>query len=139
MRCGQSGRAGAENRECWDLVLAWDRDVETVRRQRQAIHQVIGVPLSNAELRDLTDRIMRQRDPQARPSRNQVRKTLGGRFLADVVRQTGPVIPPVADFSAELSRVANVARRIGERYAEDIDEIVGGIVDELVARNARQS
>ena len=27
--------------------------------------------------------------PEARPSRNQVRKTLGGRFTADVIRETG--------------------------------------------------
>ncbi len=123
----------------WELVLAWDRDVEAIRRQRQAIHQVIGVPLSNAELRDLTDRLMRDRDPAARPSRNQVRKTLGGRFLADVVSETGPVVPPVTDFSSELGRVANVARRVGERYAADIERIVQGIIDDLAAKNARQT
>lgn len=123
----------------WQMVLAWDRDVEAIRRQRQAIHQVIGVPLSNAELRDLTDRIMRERDPAARPSRNQVRKALGGRFLADVVSETGAVVPPVADFSAEISRIASISRQVGERYTADIDQIVGRIVDELVARNARHS
>lgn len=128
---------GAES--AWDLVRDWDRDVEAVRRQRQAIHQVIGVPLSNAELRDLTDRLMRGREPGERPSRNQVRKTLGGRFMADVISETGPVVPPVADFSAELGRVATVARRVGERYAADIDAILGRIIDELVSRNARQS
>lgn len=122
----------------WGLVLAWDRDAEVVRRQRQAIHQVIGAPLSNAELRDLADRIMEGRAPQARPSRNQVRKALGGRFLADVIRETGPVVPPVADFSAELGRIAAVARRVGERYTGNITAIVAGIIDDLAARNIRQ-
>jgi hypothetical protein len=129
-----SGAASA-----WGMILDWDREVETVRRQRQAIHQVIGVPLSNAELRDLTDRILKGRAVETRPSRNQVRKTLGGRFMADVIRETGPIRPPVADFSAELARVANVAREVGDRYAADITEIVRGIIDDLASRNARQS
>jgi len=131
----QAREDGAES--AWDLVLDWDRDVENIRRQRQAIHQVIGVPLSNAELRDLSDRLMRERDPESRPSRNQVRKALGGRFLADVICETGPIVPPVASFSAELTRVGEVARTVGERYAEDIDQIVGGIIDDLGARKAR--
>lgn len=123
----------------WDVVLDWDRDVESIRRQRQAIHQVIGVPLPNAELRDLTDRLMRKRDPETRPSRNQIRKALGGRFMADVVSETGPVVPPVADFSAELARVAEAARTVGVRYVDGIEDIVSGIIDELSARHARQS
>ncbi len=129
--------SGADS--AWDVVLDWDRDIESIRRQRQAIHQVIGVPLPNAELRDLTDRLMRKRDPETRPSRNQVRKAVGGRFLADVVSETGTIMPPVADFSAELARVAEAARVVGERYAEGIDQIVDGIIDELASRHARQS
>ncbi len=137
MRARVETRAGGAV-SAWDVVLDWDRDVEAIRRQRQAIHQVIGVPLSNAELRDLTDRLMRKRDPEMRPSRNQVRKALGGRFLADVVSETGSVVPPVADFSAELARVAEVASVVGARYADGIERIVGGIIDELGARTSRQ-
>jgi hypothetical protein len=137
IRARTEDRAG-EADSAWSMILDWDRDVELVRRQRQAIHQVIGVPLSNAELRDLADTLMDGRDPQARPSRNQVRKALGGRFMADVVRETGPIVPPVADFSAQLERVAAVARRVGERYTANIAEIVGGILDDLAARGARQ-
>lgn len=123
----------------WEMILDWDRDVEQVRRQRQAIHQVIGVPLSNAELRDLTDRLMDEREMLARPSRNQVRKALGGRFMADVVRETGSIVPPVDNFASELERVAAIARTIGERYSANITDILGGIIDDLAARSARQT
>jgi hypothetical protein len=125
---------GAES--AWQMVVEWDREVEIIRRQRQAIHQVIGVPLSNAELRDLSDRIMDDRSLKVRPSRNQVRKALGGRFMADVLDEVGTVEPPVADFAAELERIAGVSRRIGARYSADMPDILGGIIDELSVRDA---
>jgi hypothetical protein len=120
----------------WQMLVEWDREVEVIRRQRQAIHQVIGVPLSNAELRDLSDRLMDERGLTIRPSRNQIRKALGARFLADVLEQVGPVVPPVPDFSAELERITNASRRIGERYSSSMTTVLGGIIDELAARNA---
>jgi hypothetical protein len=119
----------------WQLVLDWDRDVETIRRQRQAIHQVIGVPLSSAELREQSDKIMDAQGLEARPSRNQVRKTLGGRFAADVLAEVGTITPPVADFTAELQRIAGVASRIGEAYTAGMTAILEDIIAELVTRN----
>lgn len=117
----------------WELVLDWDRDVEGVRRQRQALHQVIGSPLTSSELRDLSDEIMDRLQVEPRPSRNRVRKALGARFNAEVFAEVGVIQPPVPDFNAELQRVAEAARRIGARYEADIREIVGEIILELAA------
>ncbi|HEV2128891.1 MAG TPA: hypothetical protein VGR22_09760 [Thermomicrobiales bacterium] len=115
----------------WELVLEWDRDVEIVRRQRQALHQVIGSPLSSAELRELSDDLLDRLEIEPRPSRNRVRKALGARFTADVLALVDVIEPPVADFSTELQRVAEVAREVGSRYESDIREIVGQIILDL--------
>jgi hypothetical protein len=121
--------SGAES--AWQLIRGWDGDVETIRRQRQAMHQVIGSPLSSNELRDLSDKVMDRMGLDRRPSRNQVRKALSGRFTSDVLGRVGVILPPVEDFAVELERVAAVAREVNERYAETmcetLEDIIGGL------------
>ncbi|CAN5789669.1 hypothetical protein BH20CHL2_BH20CHL2_11500 [soil metagenome] len=117
----------------WALVLLWDRDVEHIRRQRLALHQVVGSPVSGAELRELADTTLVHLAPEARPSRNQVRKTLGKMFTDDVIGRTGVIMPPLDDFPSELERVAAVSRDVAERYRTDIDAIVAGVIESLVA------
>lgn len=118
----------------WQMILDWDRDVERVRRQRQALHQVVGTPLSGPELRDLSDEIMDAKQLDRRPSRNQIRKTLGALFTADVIEEVGVILPPVDDFSRELERVAAAARKVSERYEADMRGIVAGIIEDLAGR-----
>ncbi|MDQ3523464.1 MAG: hypothetical protein M3451_00205 [Chloroflexota bacterium] len=117
----------------WELVLLWDRDVEHIRRQRLALHQVVGSPVSGAELRELADTTLVHLAPEARPSRNQVRKALGKMFADDVIGRTGVLMPPLDDFPSELERVAAVSRDVAERYRTDIDAIVAGVIESLVA------
>jgi hypothetical protein len=117
----------------WALVLLWDRDVEHIRRQRLALHQVVGSPVSGVELRELADTTLVHLAPEARPSRNQVRKTLGKMFTDDVIGRTGVIMPPLDDFPSELERVAAVSRDVAERYRTDIDAIVAGVIESLVA------
>jgi hypothetical protein len=123
---------GAES--AWEMVLDWDRDVELVRRQRQAMHQVIGSPLSSVELRELSDRVMDAMGLEHRPSRNRIRKALGSRFMADVLDRVGVVRPPVRNFPAELERVGVASRQVSAIYADDILEILEAIVQDLLDR-----
>lgn len=129
----QVERRASRADSAWELALLWDRDAEHIRRQRLALHQVVGSPVSGAELRDLADKTLVDLAPEARPSRNQVRKRLGKMFTDDVIGRTGVIMPPLADFPTELERVAVVSRDVAERYRSDIDAIVRGVVESLVA------
>jgi len=120
----------------WELMLAWDRDAEHIRRQRQALHQVVGMPLTGAELRALADVVLADVEPDDRPSRNQVRKALGRAFTHDVLEQTGVVMPAVSDFTAELERVASISRGVAEQYLADIESIVREIIVAVIAERA---
>jgi hypothetical protein len=115
----------------WPLIIAWDRDVEHVRRQRQALHQVIGLPLSGAELRGLSDDLMDQLQVEPPPSRNRIRKALGARFTAEVVDRVGVILPQTAEFSGELERVAAAAQEVGLQYKANIRDIVGEVILQL--------
>lgn len=117
----------------WDVMLLWDREVEHIRRQRLALHQVVGSPVSGAELRELADAVLENVAPDARPSRNQVRKALGKMFNDDVIERTGLIIPPIDDFPMELDRVAALSREVADRYRADIATIVAGVVESLIA------
>jgi hypothetical protein len=123
----------------WPLIVEWDRDVEQIRRQRQALHQVIGSPLSSAELRDVSDDLMSQLRIEPQPSRNRIRKVLGARFTAEVIERVGVILPPVADFSGELERVAAAAHDVGTRYEAHIRDIVGEIIMELAGEDGVDS
>lgn len=124
----RAGRAES----AWQMVLDWDQDVEQIRRQRQAMHQVVGSPLSGTELRDLSDTVMDRMGLERRPSRNQVRKALGSRFTGDVLARVGVIVPPVRDFASELERVGIAAREVTERYAADMPAILEDIIRDLV-------
>lgn len=115
----------------WELMLRWDRDVEHIRRQRQALHQVMGIPVSGAELRELADVTLATLEPGVRPSRNQVRKALGSMFAREVSELAGVIPPTIVDFPAELERVASISREVADRYLAGIDEIVRGVVLKL--------
>lgn len=117
----------------WQMVLSWDQDVESLRRQRQALHQVIGTPLSGAELREMSDAIMVELGLVRRPSRNRVRKALGRRFTNDVREKVGVIRPPIDDFSSELQRVAQLSHGVSERYSRDIRAILEDIIQRLAA------
>lgn len=129
---GEIEKRDAEPESAWQLVLDWDKEMDQLRRQRQALSQVVGSPLSNAELRELSDTIMDELGVEERPSRNRVRKALGGRFMGDVLDRVGVIVPPVEDFSAELERVAAVSREINAAYIDDMPAILTEIINELV-------
>ncbi len=116
----------------WQMIVEWDLEVEHLRRQRQALSQVVGSPLSGAELRDLSDTVMDEMQLEDRPSRNRIRKALGARFSSDVLERVGVIMPPVEDFPAELERVGAAARDVTDRYTEDIRNILGDIIRRLV-------
>lgn len=129
---GEIEKRDAEPESAWQLVLDWDKEMDQLRRQRQALSQVVGAPLSNAELRELSDTIMDELGVEERPSRNRVRKALGGRFMGDVLDRVGVIVPPVEDFSAELERVAAVSREINAAYIDDMPAILTEIINDLV-------
>lgn len=116
----------------WQMIVEWDLEIEHLRRQRQALSQVVGSPLSGAELRDLSDAVMDEMRLEDRPSRNRIRKALGARFSSDVLERVGVIMPPVEDFPAELERVGDVARDVADGYVADIREILGDIIRRLV-------
>ncbi len=131
--CEQVARRSLSVGSAWELVLYWDRDVEHIRRQRQALHQVVGMPVSAAELREIGDRTLVELAPELRPSRNRIRKALGSMFTNEVIERTGVIMPTIDDFPAELERVAAISRDVAERYRTEIDPIVVGVIDSLVA------
>lgn len=120
----------------WNLMRAWDRDVERIRRQRQAMQQVVGMPLSGAEYRNISAETLDNLEPERRPSRNRLRKALGARYTKDVLERTGVVWPSTKDFTSELERVAEESRVVAELYQRNIAEIMRELAQSLAAERA---
>jgi len=115
-------------RDAFALILDFDADVETVRRQRAAVDQVAQVPVMNRELRASVERIAEGLGAEQPPSLNQVRRRLTGWWRGEIRDRVGPLAPPVQDLPAELQRVAAAGREIEPRLPAEIERVVGELV-----------
>lgn len=114
-----------------ELVLRWNADVEIVRRQRSAVEQAAGFPISGRELRELVGHAAAQIGAEP-PSTSQVRRRLGAWYKQQISERVGPIAPPVADLSVALRQVATAGRAV----APSLPRQVAVVVQELVAGNS---
>jgi hypothetical protein len=113
----------AAARSAFDLILAWDADVESVRAQRAAVEQVAGLPAMSKELRGWIEATCRQTGCEA-PSANQVRRRLGAWFRAQLRERVGPMSPPVDDFGERLRELGRIAASLTPRLEGETRRIV---------------
>jgi hypothetical protein len=122
----RAGRAGS----AFDLILAWDSDVESVRAQRAAVEQVAGLPVMSKELRGWVETACRQMGCEP-PSANQVRRRLGAWFRGALRERFGPMSPPIEDFGEQLRELGRIAAGLAPRLEGETRRIVA----ELTARS----
>lgn len=115
-------------RDAFAVILDFDADVETVRRQRAAVDQVAQVPVMNRELRAGVERISEGLGAEQPPSLNQVRRRLTGWWRGELRDRVGPLNPPVADLPAELQRVAAAGRELEPQLPAQIERVVAELV-----------
>lgn len=130
MNSGLPDRAAA-HRSAWELIVRWNEELEQVRRQRHALQQVIGTPISGPELRDRSDIIMDALGVEDRPSRNQIRKALSRKFHGEVRSRVGVIQHPVDNFPNALRRVATIAEGVSDEYQQNMNEILNEIITGL--------
>lgn len=131
-----NGRAAAARRagaSAFAAVLAWNEDVETVRRRRAAVEQVAAPPLSNRELRPLVEQLAASFGAPEPPSLNQVRRRLGSWWKGELRARVGPLSPPVADLPAALTAVAAAGRELQPRLPAELERVVGELVAGVAA------
>jgi hypothetical protein len=121
----RAGRAGS----AFDLILAWDSDVESVRAQRAAVEQVAGLPVMSRELRGWVESACRQMGCEP-PSANQVRRRLGAWFRGALRERFGPMSPPIEDFGEQLRELGRLSASLAPRLEGETRRIVA----ELAAR-----
>jgi hypothetical protein len=105
------------------LVLDWDEDLETVRKQRSAVDHVAGLPIANRDLRALVEEEAQRHDLEP-PSVNRVRRKLGAWYRGQIRAEVGELRPPIHDFSDQLLRIAAVGRRVAPGIEAQAREIV---------------
>ncbi|MFM9108596.1 MAG: hypothetical protein ACKOWF_18065 [Chloroflexota bacterium] len=115
-------------RDAYGVILAWNDDVETVRRQRSAVDQVAQVPISNRDLRSRVEKVAAAHGAPQPPSLNQVRRRLTGWWRGELRDRVGAIPPPVADLPAELLRVAAAGHELEPMLPARIERVVAELV-----------
>jgi hypothetical protein len=105
------------------LILDWDADVQTVRNQRAAVDQAVGLPIPGRDLRPMIERIAASVEGEA-PSMNQVRRRLGAWYRAELRERVGPITPPVDDMRTTLRQLTAAARDLAPQAAPELRRIV---------------
>ncbi len=123
-------RAGAS---AFEAALRWNDDVQRIRNQRAAVDQVASPPLASRELRPQIEELAAALGAIEAPSLNKVRRRLGGWWRAELRERVGPLLPPVADLTAELDRVAAAGRDLAPRLPAELERIVAELVAEREA------
>lgn len=123
-------RAGAS---AIGAALRWNDDVQRIRNQRAAVDQVASPPLASRELRPQIEELAAALGAIEAPSLNKVRRRLGGWWRAELRERVGPLLPPVANLTAELDRVAAAGRDLAPRLPAELERIVAELVAEREA------
>lgn len=123
----ETERRAAIASSAWDLVQAWDADVEAIRRQRAAVEQVAGLPAMAKDLRGWIESTTRTIGGEP-PSMNQVRRRLGAWFRGELRAHFGPMTPPVDDFGDQLVALGRVAASLAPRVELEARRIVAELL-----------
>jgi hypothetical protein len=115
-------------RDAYAVILAWNEDVEQIRRQRGAVDQVAQLPVMNKELRTSVEAIATSLGAEEPPSLNQVRRRLTGWWRGELRERVGPISPPVDDLPAQLTRVAAAGRELEPRIPTELERVVTELV-----------
>ena len=115
-------------RTAWDLILAWDADVQPVRSQRAAVDQVAALPIANRELRELIAKMAAQAGVADGPSANRVRRRLGAWYRAQIRERVGPLPPPVPDFARALGDLGRVAATLTPALETETRSVVAELL-----------
>jgi hypothetical protein len=112
-----------------EVIRRWDADVAAIRRQRTAIDEVAGFPISGRDLRPLILAYATAAggDP---PSTSQVRRRLGAWYRGALRDRLGPIPPPVVDFPATLQRVATAGHELARHAEPELERVVFELVAE---------
>lgn len=122
-------RRGRDAGSAIAMVREWDRDVDIVRGQREAVEQVAGLPVQSSQLRELIEQVSIGSD-RVPPSINKVRRRLGGWFRSELRDRVGPIDPPVDDLGSTLDRVARASRELFPILQRRQREFVAEMLDE---------
>ena len=106
-----------------ELILRWNEEVEKVRRQRSAIEQAAGFPISGRDLRDLIARASTDIGIEP-PSTTQVRRRLGSWYKRQIVDLVGPLTPPITDLPAALRHVAAAGSEVAPALPRQVRIVV---------------
>jgi len=114
-------------------VFDWADSVEQINRQRSAIEQVAGLPVTGRELREWV-----QRDAAALnsppPSMNQVRRRLGAWFRGELRSRIGPIFPPQNDLAATLIEIGSESRELSSQIRPKTSVIVSELIASQTAK-----
>jgi hypothetical protein len=116
-------------RSAFDLVLAWDADVEAVRARRAHVEQVAGLPIMSRDLRNAIQTITKGK-PGSAPSVNQVRRRLGFWFRRELRELVGPMLPSEQDFTDRLRELATAGAQVAQRLPQETVRIILELCDE---------
>jgi hypothetical protein len=112
------------SRNAWDLVQRWELDVEEIVRQRSAVDQVAGLPISGRDLRAWVLEDAERLGLETAPSANRVRRRLGAWFRGELRTRLGTIEPPQQDLGDVLIRIGQESRRIAPMLRERTTEFV---------------
>ncbi len=122
-------------RTAYELIVAWNADVQTVRSQRAAVDQVAALPVMSRDLRDLVNRIAARLGAEP-PSLNQVRRRLGAWYRGRLREHVGPLAPPVPDLPRVLAELARVSATLQPLLESQTTQVVNELIDARQAADA---
>lgn len=130
----EAERRAPTARTAFELVLAWDVDVEAIRARRAAVDQVTGLPVVTRDLRNAIAAAVNGKVDEG-PSVNQLRRRLGAWFRGELRAMVGPIPPSEPDFPARLQELAKLSAHV----AKQIPEQTNRVIRELIAERAEQA
>ena len=117
-------------RSAWELILAWDADVQPVRSQRAAVDQVTALPIANRDLRELIARMAARQGLVEGPSVNKVRRLLGAWYRGQIRERVGPLPPPLDDFPRTLSDLGRLAASLTPALDAETRRLIAELLDQ---------
>ena len=112
----------------WGLLQRWNAEAEHIREQRSAVDRAASLPINGKQLRDDTVAAA-TRAGVIPPSGTKVRRALGSWFRQQMRNEFGPIMPPVEDVDAMITRVRAYSRNL----TPAVHSMARQIIAEMVA------
>jgi len=126
-------RRAARAASAWELIFAWNADVDTVRAQRAAVDQVAALPIMGRDLRALVAEMAAAAGVEP-PSLNQVRRRLGAWYRAQLRERVGPLPPPAPNLGETLQTLG----RVGASLTPALNAEARRLITELLEQRAAE-